>query len=104
MLKRLQRPVLIIPAALLLFVAYFLVNMWQGWFVTFSPTLTIFLPFLLLVGLPLYFLPAIIGRHKYNARAILVLNRLLGWTFLGWDGALIWASTMDRERPEEPVS
>ena len=46
---------------------------------------------LFVVSLPLYFLPAIIGRRKRNARALLALNLLLGWTFLGWVGALIWA-------------
>jgi len=28
--------------------------------------------------------------------AILVLNLLLGWTFLGWVGALIWSLTAVR--------
>lgn len=40
---------------------------------------------------PLYFLPTIIGLHKRNALAICLLNGLLGWTFLGWVAALIWA-------------
>ena len=50
----------------------------------------------LFVGIPLYFLPAIVGRKKQNARAIFVLNLLLGWTFLGWVGALIWALIADQ--------
>lgn len=98
MLKLLQRPVLIIPAGILLFVVYWLVNMRLGWFITSSPTLTVLLPFLLLVGLPLYWLPTIIGRHKRNVRALIALNLLLGWTFLGWVGALIWA--LMPEKPE----
>jgi hypothetical protein len=30
--------------------------------------------------------------------AITVLNVLLGWTFIGWVVALVWASTMDVEK------
>jgi hypothetical protein len=43
----------------------------------------------------LYFLPAIIGRGKKNALAIFLLDLFLGWTFLGWVAALIWAVTKD---------
>lgn len=42
-----------------------------------------------------YFLPTIIGRHKTNAMAIFMLNLFLGWTFLGWVIALVWACTHD---------
>jgi T4 superinfection immunity protein len=46
----------------------------------------------------LYFLPGIIAfrRHHHNAVAILVFNLLLGWTFLGWVIALVWALTAVR--------
>ena len=47
--------------------------------------------------LTLYFLPAIIGRKKRNARAIMWLNFFLGWTFIGWVVALVWAMTKDPE-------
>lgn len=50
------------------------------------------------VALALYFLPAIVGRHKRNARAILVLNLLAGWTFVGWVIAMVWACTLDAEK------
>jgi hypothetical protein len=50
------------------------------------------------VALALYFLPAIVGRHKRNARAILVLNLLAGWTFVGWVIAMVWACTVDAEK------
>lgn len=43
----------------------------------------------------LYFLPAILGRKKRNANAIFAFNLLLGWTFLGWVAALVWALTKD---------
>lgn len=53
------------------------------------------------VLLLVYFLPALVasGRHHHNAGAIVVLNLFLGWTFLGWVVALVWASTaVDRRR------
>jgi hypothetical protein len=42
-----------------------------------------------------YFLPAIVaGRRKHHQEnAIIVLNIFLGWTGLGWIGALVWAFT-----------
>ncbi|MGH3430833.1 MAG: superinfection immunity protein, partial [Mycobacteriales bacterium] len=45
------------------------------------------------VGLAMYFLPTLVAmlRHKKNAGAIFALNLFLGWTFLGWLGALIWS-------------
>lgn len=43
------------------------------------------------IGIMLYFLPTYIGRNKSNFNAILVLNLLVGWTFIGWVVALVWA-------------
>jgi len=54
-----------------------------------------FLVIAVILGIFIYFLPSIIGRHKTNAFAILVLNLFLGWTFLGWVVALVWACTED---------
>jgi ABC-type transport system involved in cytochrome c biogenesis permease component len=55
---------------------------------------------LVLIGVALlvYFSPSIIARmrHHHNVLAIFMLNLLLGWTFLGWCGALIWACTDPR--------
>ena len=50
---------------------------------------------LLLIGLPLYFLPTIIAgiRHHPATIGVFLLNLFLGWTFLGWIGSLIWAFT-----------
>lgn len=44
-------------------------------------------------GFVLYFLPAIIAgvRHKRDTLAIFLLNFFLGWTFIGWIVALVWA-------------
>lgn len=55
---------------------------------------------LLLLGVVLYFLPTIVANynHRDNCGAILALNLLLGWTFLGWVVALVWALT-DSKRP-----
>jgi hypothetical protein len=52
--------------------------------------------FLLIVS---YMLPGIVAcarRHR-NRLAIGMLNLLLGWTLLGWIGALVWACTADVE-------
>lgn len=60
---------------------------------------TLLITLLIVVGIPfgllLYFVPSIVGRHKTNATAIFVLNFFLGWTFLGWVLALVWACTKD---------
>jgi ribosomal protein S27E len=53
-----------------------------------------------LISLAVYFLPtiiAVVGTH-HNAGAILVLNLFLGWTFLGWVVALVWACTQSDPR------
>jgi hypothetical protein len=46
-----------------------------------------------LIIFPLYFLPTIIAKARKNSNTtgIFVLNLFLGWTFLGWIGAMIWA-------------
>ena len=51
------------------------------------------------VGLAVYFLPAIVAFKggKKNRAAILVLNLLMGWTMIGWVGALIWAMVSPEE-------
>ena len=56
----------------------------------------------LAIGGLLYFIPAIVAesRKHRNSSAILILNLLLGWTFLGWVIALVWSFT-DNVRPEE---
>ena len=46
-----------------------------------------------LVLLAIYFLPTIIAmvRNHTNKLAIIIVNVALGWTGIGWLGALIWA-------------
>ena len=43
----------------------------------------------------LYFVPTWIAgaRNHHNQYAILALNLFLGWTFVGWVVALVWALT-----------
>ncbi|NBB17004.1 superinfection immunity protein [Caulobacter sp. SLTY] len=57
----------------------------------------------LLGGLALYMLPTLIayGRGNRQALAIGALNLLLGWTVLGWVGALIWALIVERRSEGE---
>ncbi len=59
--------------------------------------------FVLIIIVVLYFVPAFIARNKRNSSAIFWLNFLLGWTFLGWVGALIWAMTLDPEPPSNKL-
>lgn len=49
-----------------------------------------------------YFMPALVasGRRHRQRVAILVLNLLLGWTVLGWVGALVWAFSADLGRDQ----
>ena len=49
----------------------------------------------LLICFVLYFLPAILAIQKQhvNTTAIVILNVFLGWTLLGWVGALVWVFT-----------
>lgn len=51
---------------------------------------------LLVIGVLIYFLPAILGRKKRDATAIVLLNLFLGWSFIGWVVALVWALTPDK--------
>lgn len=43
----------------------------------------------------IYLTPALVayGRNHVNTMAITALNILLGWTFLGWAAAFVWALT-----------
>lgn len=50
---------------------------------------------LLMVAFVAYFLPAFIASHRKhpNAAPIFLIDLLLGWTFIGWLVALIWAAS-----------
>lgn len=45
-----------------------------------------------------YFIPSYVARNRKNKQSIFLLNLLLGWTLLGWIGALIWAVNLPFER------
>jgi hypothetical protein len=47
---------------------------------------------MLVLGLAIYFLPSIVVGKKSFALQVFLLNLLLGWTFLGWVIALVWAA------------
>jgi hypothetical protein len=47
----------------------------------------------ILVTIAIYFVPSFVaaGRNHRNLGALFTLNLLLGWTVLGWIGALVWS-------------
>jgi len=55
-----------------------------------------------IILLALYFVPSIVGfaRGHHNKWAIFALNLLLGWTGLGWIGALVWSLTRPAPQPQ----
>jgi hypothetical protein len=51
------------------------------------------------VSITFYFVPTFVAleRDHHQLWPILLINLFLGWTFLGWVGALVWsASAVDR--------
>lgn len=60
-------------------------------------SLLLMLSFLQLMSV-LYFLPAgiALARGHRHVASIAVLNLFLGWTFVGWAGALMWSLTGQR--------
>jgi hypothetical protein len=57
------------------------------------------MPFVVLAGV-IYFLPSLIAVARAHRRlgTIVLLNLLLGWTFVGWVLALAWALAGSRRR------
>ena len=53
---------------------------------------------LFVFSLAIYFLPTIVAviRKKRNTLAIFLLNLFLGWPFIGWVAALVWAAVKDQ--------
>lgn len=56
----------------------------------------------LVVGFVIYFLPTFVAssRKHLNGTSIFLVNLFLGWTFLGWVVALVWASSANTEGPK----
>lgn len=59
---------------------------------------------IVLVVLVVYMIPGVVAwsRGHRNAAAIITMNVVLGWTFLGWTIALIWSMTNNVRR--EPLT
>ena len=60
-----------------------------------APAAGMDVPWFIIIGFALYFLPTLLGWKKRNSGAIFALNLLLGWTVIGWIVALVWALTVD---------
>jgi Superinfection immunity protein len=56
---------------------------------------------IVVLALP-YLLPTLVAlaRHHRQRQAIAALNILLGWTFVGWVVALVWALTVSPGTPD----
>lgn len=52
---------------------------------------------LIVLAILIYFLPSVVARKKENFKAIFVLNFFLGWLFLGWVIALVWAVMKEKK-------
>jgi len=52
---------------------------------------------IVLLVLLVYFIPSIVAynRQVKNRTSVLILNIFLGWTFVGWVIALVWAVKKD---------
>lgn len=52
-----------------------------------------------LIGLMVYFAPWLVAvaRRARRTPGIFVINLFLGWTLLGWVGALAWAVAADAD-------
>ncbi len=53
---------------------------------------------LLALAIYVYFIPSIVANNKQHPQktAILLLNIFLGWTYLGWVVALVWANVKEK--------
>lgn len=56
----------------------------------------VFFGFVILAcGFVIYFIPSIVAsqRDHKSSSGVLLLNLFLGWTFVGWVAALVWAAS-----------
>ena len=58
---------------------------------------TLLILFLIVLAVLIYFFPSVVARKKENFKAIFVLNFFLGWSFLGWVIALVWAVMKEKK-------
>ena len=52
---------------------------------------------LVLIVIIIYFLPTLLASKHRNVWSIALLNLFLGWTFIGWVVAMIWAVSKDKK-------
>ena len=73
----------------------------------YFPVIAEWLNALVPVFLIVYFIPVLVAirrRHRFSI-AIGLINLFLGWTFLGWLAAMVWAVNRDIKEPgEDPAS
>jgi hypothetical protein len=64
-----------------------------------------FHPFIPIILFGLYFLPTILAaqRNHDNVTGVFLLNFFLGWTVLGWIGALLWVTSSPSYASYHPV-
>lgn len=48
---------------------------------------------IIILSMVFYFIPTMVAVNHKQFTAIFMLNLLLGWSILGWIGALVWACT-----------
>lgn len=62
-----------------------------------------FLVFIIVIAI--YFAPSIVAGIQQHPKSggIVTLNLFLGWTFLGWVVALVWAVSGNNEKPDPPT-
>jgi hypothetical protein len=53
---------------------------------------------LVIIGLIIYFVPSIVAvlRRHHQMKALVALNIFLGFSYIGWVVALVWALTDER--------
>ena len=104
-LNRFRKPLLIIGMmAPVLSMLYF--SSFMNLFYYVHPIVHVMIMILFSLGLVIFYLiPSIVGMQSKHIKSILIINLLLGWTLLGWIGALIWAinSPEIHETSQEPA-
>ena len=51
---------------------------------------------IIIIAIVIYFVPFLLAYNHKNVTAIFALNLFLGWTFIGWVAALVWALTNNK--------
>lgn len=60
------------------------------------------LPLILIVGIIVLLIPIFVSKGKKNRLPIILVTIFLGWTLVGWIGALIWAILSPKEELSMP--